>query len=215
MKDKVLEHIGSLTGGLVHNLNTPLMWVMGRAQLIQARNERLSSLESLSPEELETIRDKNTKDLQSILEGADKIDAMLKALSYKAQLTSEGYASMELKEYLEMETSFLMSDMRFKHETRRELHLDARTCYVKVHYPALSAAVTGVIDTILTSTDKGRSVKISLDSGIIRIACPEMQLTEHSRERIETLCRDLRAEADILVHDEPGFEISIAVRNAK
>ena len=215
MRERILEHIGSLAGGLVHNLNTPLMWVMGRAQLIQARNERLASLQSLSPEEVDAIREKNMRDLQSILEGADKIDAILKALGYKAQMISQGYASIELREYLEMETSFLMSDMRFKHDTQHDLQLDARSCYVKVHDPALSAAVTGMVDMILASTDKGRRIRISLNSGIIRIACPQMQITEEGRDRLETLCRDLGEEADILFHDAQGLEISIAIRDER
>ncbi|MGC9324371.1 MAG: hypothetical protein ACP5G0_06430 [Desulfomonilia bacterium] len=213
MKDKLLAHIGSLTGGVVHNLNTPLMWVMGRAQLIQARNERLAEHQGLLPEELEKIREKNDKDLRSILEGADKIDSILKTLGYKAQMISEGYTSIELKEYLEMENNYLMGDMRFKHETKREFQLNSRSVYVKVDYTALSAAVTGVIDTILSSTEKGRSLKISLDSGVIRIACPEMHLDSERRRRIESICEGISTTADIFMNDAQGFEISIGIRD--
>ncbi|HON95743.1 MAG TPA: histidine kinase dimerization/phospho-acceptor domain-containing protein, partial [Deltaproteobacteria bacterium] len=115
MKDRILAHMGSLLGGVVHNLNTPLMWVMGRAQLIQSRTERVESYRELSDEDLATFREKNTKDISSILEGAEKIDAILKGLGYKIQMVNEGYTSVELREYLEMETNFLLADMRFKH----------------------------------------------------------------------------------------------------
>ncbi|MCU0577211.1 MAG: hypothetical protein MUD15_10360, partial [Desulfobacterota bacterium] len=126
MKDKILAHMGSLLGGVVHNLNTPLMWVMGRAQLIQSRNERIPSYKALSDEELVKLREKNDKDISSILEGAEKIDAILKGLGYKIQMVNEGHTSVELREYLEMETNFLLADMRFKHDTKREIRLNSR-----------------------------------------------------------------------------------------
>ncbi|HPE45275.1 MAG TPA: hypothetical protein PK380_05330, partial [Deltaproteobacteria bacterium] len=142
MKDRILAHMGSLLGGVVHNLNTPLMWVMGRAQLIQSRTERVESYRELSDEDLATFREKNTKDISSILEGAEKIDAILKGLGYKIQMVNEGYTSVELREYLEMETNFLLADMRFKHDTKREIQLNSRSRYAKVDYNALSCAVT-------------------------------------------------------------------------
>lgn len=123
MKEKVLAHIGSLVGGLVHNLNTPLMWIMGRAQLLQSRNEKFDSFRDIPDDQFATLKEKNDKDLHSIQEGADKIDHILKALGYKIQMVSEGHTSIELREYLDMELNFLMADMRFKHETRRDVKL--------------------------------------------------------------------------------------------
>ena len=57
MKDKVLAHMGSLLGGVVHNLNTPLMWVMGRAQLLQSRNERIETLKDVAADEFIKIKE--------------------------------------------------------------------------------------------------------------------------------------------------------------
>lgn len=213
MKDRMLAHIGSLTGGVVHNLNTPLMWVMGRAQLIQARNEGLESLRDMAPEEIAKVREKNDKDIRSILEGADKIDFILKALGFKIQMVNEGYTSVELREYLDMELNFLMADMRFKHDTKREVSMDSRSYYAKVDYNALSGAVTGVINAMLSRTERGRTIRIALENGVIHLSCPEMMLTDETKEEIDAACRNLMPVADIMLDDGQGLKVSIALKD--
>jgi signal transduction histidine kinase len=213
MKDKIFSHVGSLIGGVVHNLNTPLMWVMGRAQLIQARNERLESLQGLSIEEIIQIREKNDKDIRSILEGAEKIDSILKALGFKIQMVNEGYTSVELREYLENEMNFLMADMQFKHNTKREVFIDSRSCYVKVDYNALSGAVTGIINAMINHTEKGRTIRIALENGVIHLSCPEMTPTEEAQKEIDAVCLDLRPAANIIMDNGQGLKVSIALKD--
>jgi len=213
MKERNLAHMGSLLGGVVHNLNTPLMWVMGRAQLLQSRNERFETFKNLPQDDLIKIKEKNDKDISSILEGAEKIDGILKGLGYKIQMVNEGYTSVELREYLEMETNFLMADMRFKHDTKREIQLGSRSCYAKVDYNALSAAVSGTISTVMDLTEKGRTVKISLESGVIHISCPEMKVDESARQQIDAATSDLKEKADIILDDSDGLKVSIALKD--
>jgi signal transduction histidine kinase len=213
MKDNNLIHIGSLIGGVVHNLNTPLMWVMGRAQLIQSRNERLEALHRLSAEELAQLKEKNEKDIKSILEGADKIDSILKALGFKVQMVNEGYTSVELREYLENEMDFLMADMQFKHNTKREISIDSRSCYVKVDYNALTGAVTGIINTMINNTEKGRTIRVSLENGVIHLSCPEMISTEEIQKEIDAACSELMPVADILIDNGQGMKVSIAIKD--
>jgi two-component system, NtrC family, sensor kinase len=214
MKEKVLAHIGSLMGGLVHNLNTPLMWIMGRAQLIQSRNEKLGEMKDLTEEDLSMLKEKNGKDIHSIQEGADKIDQILKALAYKIQMINEGYTSIELKEYLEMEINFLMADMHFKHETKREVKLDSRSCYVRSDYCALSYAFTGIINTIISSTEKGRTMQVALDNGTIRIGCPELGLSPEVKQEVENICCGIKERADIAIDGTNGFEVSLWIKDS-
>jgi signal transduction histidine kinase len=213
MKEKVLAHMGSLMGGMVHNLNTPLMWVMGRAQLIQSRNEKLDTSSGRGSEELAVVKEKNGKDIRSIQDGADKIDHILKSLGYKIQMINEGYTSIELKEYLEMEIDFLMADMRFKHETARDVKLDSRSCYVKCDYNALSYAVTGIINVVIGATERGRSLHISLENGAIRFRCPDLPLTPEVEKEVESVCKGLKERADIVMDGAEGFEISLWVKD--
>ncbi|MBN2298276.1 MAG: HAMP domain-containing histidine kinase [Deltaproteobacteria bacterium] len=213
MKNKVFAHVGSLMGGMVHNLNTPLMWVMGRAQLLEARNEKIETLKDLPEEEILKIKAKNSKDITSIQEGANKIDSILKSLGYKVQMINEGYTSIELKEFLEMETDFLMADMRFKHETHREIALDSRSHYVKGDYNVLSCCLMGIIDTILNNTEKGRTLRISLDNGTIRLGCPELQYTDKVKQEIENFCGELADTADVVTDTASGFQISLCMKD--
>ncbi|HPW69472.1 MAG: hypothetical protein WDA72_00670 [Desulfomonilia bacterium] len=213
MKQKVLAHIGSLMGGMVHNINTPLMWIMGRAQLVQSRNEKLDALNGKDREDLHTIKAKNSKDLKSIQDGADKIDHILKSLGYKIQMTNEGYTSIELREFLERETDFLLADMRFKHETVREVAPGPRSCYVKFDYNTLSCAFIGIIDTIMDATEKGRALKISLENGAILFRCPDLKLTAEVRARLESVCLGIRGRADIVMGGEDGAEISLWIKD--
>ena len=213
MKERNLALMGSLMGGLVHNLNTPLMWIMGRAQLIQSRNERLESLHGLPIEEIAKTKEKNDKDIRSILDGAEKIDSILKPIGYKVQMVSEGFTSVEIREYLEMELSFFMADMRFKHETKREIYMDSRSYYAKVDYNALSGAVIGIMNMMMTNTDKGRTLRISLEAGVINLTCPEMKLTDDVQREIDSVCRDLMPVADIMVDEGQGLKVSIALRD--
>jgi hypothetical protein len=213
MKEKNLAHMGSLLGGVVHNLNTHLMWVMGRAQLLQSRNEHFETFKDLSEEELAKTKQKNDKDITSILEGADKIDSILKGLGYKIQMVNEGYTSVELREYLEMEVNFLMADMRFKHDTKRDIQYGPRSYYAKVDYNALSGAVSGTINAMMDHTEKGRSIKISLDSGVIHISCPELKLDDKVRREIDEVVSDLTPVADVLLDDTNGLKVTIALKD--
>lgn len=213
MKEKVLAHIGSLVGGLVHNLNTPLMWIMGRSQLIQSRNEKFDSLRDLPDDQLAAYREKNEKDLRSIQEGAEKIDEALKALAYKIQMVSEGHTSVELREYLEMELNFLMADMRFKHETKRDVNLGDRSCYIKTDYCALSCAITGIIGEIMNATPRGRSVSIALENGAIRIGCPELAFGPEVKSAVEGVCAGLQGRADVAFEEAGGFAVSLWLKD--
>ena len=215
MREKVLSYTGSLLGGMIHNINTPLMWIMGRSQLIEARNECLEQLKDLPDEEIIQIKDKNIKDIASIAEGADKIDSILKAVGYKVQMANEGQTAVELREYLSMETNFLMADMRFKHETQFELYLEnSSSCYVKVDYNALSWSVIGIINTIIGATERGRNLKITLDNGIIRFLCPQMEFSPKIDQEIEQACSALKEHANVEINGSNGCEIAIVLKGA-
>ncbi|MFY9396865.1 MAG: hypothetical protein WAR22_00715, partial [Desulfomonilia bacterium] len=149
-----------------------------------------------------------------IQDGADKIDRILKSLGYKVQMANEGYTSIELREFLEMETDFLKADMRFKHETESSLNTGDRSCYVKCDYNALCCAFTGVIDAIIRATQKGRKLDISLDGGAIRFRCPGLEPTPELRREIEDACRGLAEGGELVMEGGPdGVEISLWVKD--
>jgi len=214
-KDKVFSHAGALLGGLVHNLNTPLMWIMGRAQLIEARNDMLDKLKELPDEEIQKVKQKNKDDIDSILEGSDRIDSILKAVSYKAQMAQGDVMAIDVKEYLKMEVDFLMADMRFKHETKREILLDAaNSFYARIDYNILSSGLTESINILMDATDKNRTIKITLDNGVIRIACPDAEPLDETKNNLNETLKELSGIADVYLDETDGITISIHIRES-
>ena len=128
-------------------------------------------------------------------------------------MVNEGHPSVELKEYLSMEINFLMADMRFKHETKLEVLDDGRSYYVKVNYNALSYVITRIINIILDSTAKGRTLNIALQNGLIRLTCPEMNVDEELKKAIDSACQPLESSAEIFIDTNNGFEVSIGLRD--
>jgi hypothetical protein len=112
-----------------------------------------------------------------------------------------------------METNFLLADMRFKHDTKREIRLNSRSRYAKVDYNALSGAVSGIINAMMDHTDKGRTIQVSLENGVIHLVCPELRLGEASRSQIDTCCTELTAHADIFVDDSEGTHVTITLKD--
>ncbi len=215
MKDKVLGHAASLLGGMIHNLNTPLMWIMGRSQLLMSRNETLEKLRTMNDDDFQKTKEKNIKDIDSINQGAEKIDFILKNLSYKVQMATEGFTAIELREYLKSEMDFLFADMRFKHETKLELNIDgARSCYTKLDYNALSWAVTSIVSLMIDTTEKGRTIRAGFSGDTIQIVCPEVNFTPEIKETIDTACLALKEYAVISVCETDGLTVRLRIKDS-
>jgi hypothetical protein len=73
--------------------------------------------------------------------------------------------------------------------------------------------VSGTINTMMDYTEKGRSIKISLDSGIIHISCAELKMDDKVRKEIDEACSDLSPVADVLVDDASGLKVTIALKD--
>jgi hypothetical protein len=213
MKENVLAHTASLLGGVIHNLNTPLMWIMGRSQLLMARNEAWEKLRAMSDEDFLKTKDKNTKDLDSINQGTEKIDAILKNLGYKIQMATEGFTAIEIGEYLVNEMDFLLADMRFKHETKLELKIDdSRSFYTKLDYNALSWAMISIIGIIMGSTDKGRTIRIGFSGDTIVVTCPEIIFNAEIKVAVESACSSLMEYSTVSVCDTEGMTVRIKLK---
>lgn len=213
MKEKVLGHIALHLGGIIHNLNTPLMWIMGRSQLLQSRLAAFDSIRSMSDDDISKLKEKAAKDIESINQGSEKIDQILKNISYKIQMANEGYNAIEIREYLTNEMEYMLGDMGFKHETRLELNIDpSRSFYTKLNYNSLSWAIISIIEEIMESTSKGRTIKIDFSGTTISINCPDIVFSDEIKSRIEDQCRELREDAAISICDLSGLTVRIVFK---
>ena len=71
----------------------------------------------------------------------------------------------------------------------------------------------GMIDTILSNTEKGRTLRISLDNGIIRIGCKELRVTDEIRQKIDAFCRDFSETAEVITDTADGFLVSVRMKD--
>jgi len=100
---------GKLMGGLIHNLNTPLMGCTGRVELLQMK---------LGEE----------KNLNQIAIQLDKINSTLISVAYILDKdNSDKIMMIDLKILLDHYFVFLYTDTRFKHQIEKEINLVSQT----------------------------------------------------------------------------------------
>lgn len=101
-----LIHAGRLMAGILHNLNSPLTYIMGQAQLLQL----------LHPE---------VDNLKKIGEQAARMDEIISTILKKVKQSQNREKKwLKLNDILREEVSFLDSDFYFRHEVHKEWRLD-------------------------------------------------------------------------------------------
>lgn len=125
---------GKLLSGLIHNLNTPLMGLSGRVELLQ----------------MKLGEDKSINQINTQL---DRINKMLTSVAYlldKEQSNKE--SELDLKVLLENYFSFLGTDMRFKHQLEKDLSFE--NCKVTINASDLIYTLHKIIDFSLDFIDE-------------------------------------------------------------
>jgi len=103
-EEKFIKY-GKTLSGLIHNLNTPLMGVSGRIELMQ----------------MKFGEDKNVIQISTQL---DRINSMLTAIAFLLDKEiSNKDSGFDLKILLENYFSYLTTDMKFKHKLEKKIDL--------------------------------------------------------------------------------------------
>ena len=103
--DEKFIKYGKTLSGLIHNLNTPLMGMSGRIELMQ----------------MKFGEDKNVNQVSTQL---DRINNMLTAIAFLLDKEiSNKDSGFDIKQLLENYFSYLTTDMRFKHKLEKEINL--------------------------------------------------------------------------------------------
>ena len=125
---------GKLLSGLIHNLNTPLMGISGRVELLQ-------------------IKMGEDKSLIQITTQVERINSMLTSAGY--MVDKDNYnkvAEIDLAVFMEHYINFLYADMRFKHQSTHEKELVA--CKISVNPYDLLYHVHTITDYLLEFLDE-------------------------------------------------------------
>ena len=132
---------GKLLSGLIHNLNTPLMGLSGRLELLQMKFEDEKSFTQI-----------NTQ--------LDKITTMLSTAAYLLDKDqTDRKLDFDLKTFLDNYFSFIYTDMRFKHQIEKELSFES--CNVDTNPSDLLNCLHAIIDYLLCFIDKDTTLIVN------------------------------------------------------
>ena len=151
--DEKFIKYGKTLSGLIHNLNTPLMGMSGRIELMQ----------------MKFGEDKNVNQVSTQL---DRINNMLTAVAFLLDKEiSNKDSGFDIKQLLDNYFAYLTTDMRFKHKLEKEINLiphslNTNGCdainYIHCVMNALLSYVEEEAKIAITNTIEGSDSKIDI-----------------------------------------------------
>jgi len=121
---KSLAYTGSLLKGTAHNINTPLSSILGRADIVRLRLDRVVKL-TTDPgalEELEKIR----RDISLIIDNSNRVSTLVKGVVQRCVTAVHNEMQpVNVAAVLHDDLEFLMSDMEFKHNIDKRFSIDS------------------------------------------------------------------------------------------
>jgi len=184
-----LAFIGRSVKGFAHNINTPLSAVMGRAEMLGMRFEKLKDAlsENSNKDELE----KCIRDIRLILENCCKVANILKnAMHISIQAEKEEVQSLNIAKLLQEELEFLNADMEFKHSIEKEYAIDDDIPLLEGVYVHFSNSFLEIIKNCKDAMQNETVKKLSI-SLVYKKPCIEVQfhdtgsgMQEQQRKRI-------------------------------
>ena len=139
--DEKFIKYGKTLSGLIHNLNTPLMGMSGRIELMQ----------------MKFGEDKNVVQISAQL---DRINAMLTSMAYLLDNEiSNKDNGFDLQKLLENYFTYLTTDMKFKHKIEKNINLVPHA--INTNSSDLLNFVHCILIQLLTHVDDEASITIS------------------------------------------------------
>ncbi len=152
-----LSSIGMLAQGIAHNLSSPLLIILGRAELMKEKLVQFRmKLESLSkdsavidPNEASLLfreYDQNVKDTEIIIENVVKLTEIIKNMMQKSrQDQAQDPQLLNLSDILRQELKFLEADLFFKHNVEKQYSLAPDLPLIRGVYSDFSQAFLNII----------------------------------------------------------------------
>ncbi len=198
-----LAYTGSLLKGTAHNINTPLSSILGRADIVRLRLDRLTT-RIADPELLQEFA-KFQRDISLIIENTNRLSSLVKSAVYRCVTAVQNErVPVNIAGVLRDDLEFLMSDMDFKHNIEKKFSIDIAVpplIGAPVHFSnsfieILDNARTAMQDTsekilsVTVNSDGARIVVVFCDNGcgmdeITRQAA--VRLFEHPPESVGTV----------------------------
>ena len=167
-----LAHIGYCLKGIAHNINTPLSAVMGRAEMLQMRLERVRAAvaDPVAADELQKCQ----RDVRIVLENSQRVSQIVRnsmRKSMRAEQTER--QGINLAELLQDEIDHLLADMQFKHDVDRSVAIDSGLPVIYGQFIHFSNSFLELLDNSLRAMqhtrDKRLTVACRLQDGVIEV----------------------------------------------
>jgi len=134
-KKFVATFLDELIPGIFHNFANPLNGIMGRSKLMQRRlDDFVKKMETRYPSienEMGVDYKKLISDIHSISNESEKFFDMFRIATGKFYaLGTEGVEQLNLSSLIESELGFADFYMDYKHNTKKEIHLDVEVPYI-------------------------------------------------------------------------------------
>lgn len=152
-----LSSIGMLAQGIAHNLSSPLLIILGRAELMKEKllqfRMKLNSLSKdsavIDPNEASLLfkeYDQNVKDTEIIIENVVKLTEIIKNMMQKSrQDQAQDPQLLNLSDILKEELKFLEADLFFKHNVEKQYSLATDLPLIRGVYSDFSQAFLNII----------------------------------------------------------------------
>jgi len=168
-----LAHTGSLIKGTAHNINTPLSSILGRADIIRLRLDRVARL--VSDAGLEQEFEKFRRDVSLIIDNSNKLSALVKSTVYRCtKAVQNDVVPVNIAAILRDDLEFFMSDMEFKHNIEKRLSIDVAVPPIMgapVHFSnAFTEIFANARDAMRDNDEKILTVSVSSDGAAVSVA---------------------------------------------
>lgn len=155
LQEHKLAAIGLLASGIAHNLRGPLTSILGFAELLR--------MKSPAPEELSLI-----------VSGAEKMNAIIENMLYKAQQEQDtGRRPIDLNRLLQEELTFLEADLEFKHNVKKVYELADTLPSIEGVYSDFSQGLLNIIrnalDAMYDAEEKRLTVRTWWDGEVVGV----------------------------------------------
>lgn len=156
-----LAFIGTCVKGVAHNINTPLSAIMGRAEMLQMRLNKIKAAgrATVSVEDIE----KCIKDTTLIIENSTKVSDIVKN-AMKKSISAESLKPQPIRidTLMKDELAFLQADMFYKHSVEKVVNIQELVPPIQGVYVHFSNSFLEIIDNSLHALQDAAVKKLTV-----------------------------------------------------